>query len=743
MNPANPFPEDDADDSLDSFHSHGDLSRKPVEFGSESAEFMDIDEDASTESSDDEFIDIEAPVETIDVSASSPNGGIIDIDEPVDDDPAPVIPRPSAPTIVPDPSPKGSGFFKMAGVGAVCAALSAGLMFAFVKPADNPSTNKQTLIDTSKKPEKIDPGSGEIPRQATIPNDAKIQELLNAADPEASLFIPFKSLSVLMLVGLQDVPKLPLSSRQEAIIKLCDDNIKLDNEAIEKFKKNPSQLKDVAERQYHLAWTYAIRANVLLPKNIKEATEDSEKANAAFKLAEDTEKSLKLSPGENKVEVTRSRSAALDRIQPLKERIADANRLVAFANDIGRSLNPEVPALTSVDGGNLKSLTTEVSKAVEQREKAKADLLAYQKITVPGADPASPGDPDQLTKAINDLETRRAEIDKQLLDTNEKMTKLSGDLNQFVTFARELNKRFDLTNDPDKMAAEWFKEADPKVKRTVMTSNNIAQQNLEKWVLFAAKEHSILNIKDVQSPTADQNPSDWIAKLEGAITNLVDVSQRYTTFTQRYDYVERTWAGFAANIAAVLKYKSLPSSRWSNVPDLETEKWLRELVDAVPTTGTGTGTENPKTKAGEFYALGLAAFQGREYDSALVLFDKAITLYPRDARYFYYRGLAKHLRPLGKSTPTPVDAASDMKAGYKLELANSPGPQEVESALMPVQLETRDWVETFRNPTRVPAESAVPVSTSSAFGTMPISSPTELSRTSRAPQPWWNTLWPY
>ena len=80
--------------------------------------------------------------------------------------------------------------------------------------------------------------------------------------------------------------------------------------------------------------------------------------------------------------------------------------------------------------------------------------------------------------------------------------------------------------------------------------------------------------------------------------------------------------------------------------------------------------------------------------AGLERFGEAIQLYGQDARYFYFRGVAKRY----SQQPEYVKSAdADIEFAVALESEGRPGSFDVSRALERVQGEPRRWIENYRS----------------------------------------------
>jgi hypothetical protein len=117
---------------------------------------------------------------------------------------------------------------------------------------------------------------------------------------------------------------------------------------------------------------------------------------------------------------------------------------------------------------------------------------------------------------------------------------------------------------------------------------------------------------------------------------------------------------------------------------------LWRMINAHPALGVSEEKKLNPVEADRLYGVGLRQYFAGDYARAEVSFAGAIDEDDGDARYWYYRGLARLAQ--GKRGP----ASDDFVAGAKLEKINRPAPAVVSFALENVQGPVRAVVDAER-----------------------------------------------
>jgi hypothetical protein len=192
------------------------------------------------------------------------------------------------------------------------------------------------------------------------------------------------------------------------------------------------------------------------------------------------------------------------------------------------------------------------------------------------------------------------------------------------------------------------------------------------------------------------------AQLKDAKAKIPSLEAGPPGFNSERDEVAH-WRKFGTEIASLVAFgRSFPedtSQRGSWIDDLSQAVAKRIGVFKIldPPLTDGSRLE----KALDAYASGLEALNRGDAEYAVGKFSEAIALNPRDARFYYFRGIALYLsRGRGLGLAGTPDAANDIRTGEALERDSSPDSRTVGLALVRIQGVVRQWVESIRNPSR-------------------------------------------
>jgi hypothetical protein len=186
------------------------------------------------------------------------------------------------------------------------------------------------------------------------------------------------------------------------------------------------------------------------------------------------------------------------------------------------------------------------------------------------------------------------------------------------------------------------------------------------------------------------------ARLALAVSERVAEERR--VLAEQYRSGEGQWAQFAVQVAAAVGITDLlppQEERWTS-RQTATQAWLAKVQKrhavALPQS-TRASSEGDRTGANFSYIEGLRQLRQQNYAAAVGSFSEAIDRYPNDARYFYLRGMARHLANRGRDL---AEAEQDARRAAALEKQNSPAPRVVDQALERFQGSSRLWTEQFR-----------------------------------------------
>ncbi len=167
--------------------------------------------------------------------------------------------------------------------------------------------------------------------------------------------------------------------------------------------------------------------------------------------------------------------------------------------------------------------------------------------------------------------------------------------------------------------------------------------------------------------------------------------------SELYRSGEHEWAQFAVQLAEAVGVTDLlppQEARWSSHADA-TQAWLDKVRQRYARLLAQNAPPSEADAAGASfsYAEGLRHMQEQNYAAAVRRFSEAIDRYPSDARYYYLRGLARHLATKGSDL---ADAEHDVRHAAELEKQSSPSSRTVDQALERFQGPSRLWAEKFR-----------------------------------------------
>ncbi len=136
------------------------------------------------------------------------------------------------------------------------------------------------------------------------------------------------------------------------------------------------------------------------------------------------------------------------------------------------------------------------------------------------------------------------------------------------------------------------------------------------------------------------------------------------------------------------------AERWSS-HTAATQAWLEKVRQrhARLLAQNAPAGDADATGANFSYAEGLRHMREQNYAAAVQRLSEAIDRYPSDARYYYLRGLARHLAAKGTDL---TEAERDVRRAAELERQSSPNSRMVDQALERFQGPSRLWAEKFR-----------------------------------------------
>ncbi len=250
-----------------------------------------------------------------------------------------------------------------------------------------------------------------------------------------------------------------------------------------------------------------------------------------------------------------------------------------------------------------------------------------------------------------------------------------------------------------------------QAKDAVVAANRRAErlgQGEKQWAVFAQGLAGLAGFPTAMPdennrwkqapPETDAETLGWMEGLQAAIRTKVEQ-------TDRLSYGEQSWAKFARRVAQKVGYGApLPEVRWARTPDRASEDWedrLAIFVPSVPPVPTTPAAERDFNKGYEDYFH-------CEYAQAIARFDAAIAKVPSDARFYYFRGLARLGDHQSGGTSKREDGIEDLHQGIILERRGTPSPQQVSQVLVRIQGELRQWVEAFRATGELPPGALPP-----------------------------------
>jgi hypothetical protein len=182
-----------------------------------------------------------------------------------------------------------------------------------------------------------------------------------------------------------------------------------------------------------------------------------------------------------------------------------------------------------------------------------------------------------------------------------------------------------------------------------------------------------------------------------ALTAAERLAEDRGQLVEQYRSGEQQWAQFAVQLAgAVGVTDRLPpqEERWSSGA-AATQAWLAKVRQrhTVALAQGARPAEGDRSGANFAYVQGLQHMRQQDYASAVQRFSEAIDRHSGDARYFYLRGIARHLAGAGSDLTA---AEADVRRAAELEKQNLPGPRVVDQALERFQGPSRLWAEKFR-----------------------------------------------
>ncbi len=215
------------------------------------------------------------------------------------------------------------------------------------------------------------------------------------------------------------------------------------------------------------------------------------------------------------------------------------------------------------------------------------------------------------------------------------------------------------------------------------------------------------------------------SQLQGKVEQLNAIEQRLKTVTQELTLekskrteLDATIAGLNAKLGATIAEFNgrLDATKAELNGKLATTQAAladyQKKYDELASKGPGILAEQVKSAIAErdearkkvyedaflAYAIGTQRFSIRDFDGAVRNLSQAINWYPRDARFYYLRGIALYLDSRNGATVSLADAAEDIRRGARLERADSSAFDEVGHTLSRMQGDVIEWVESHRHP---------------------------------------------
>jgi hypothetical protein len=145
--------------------------------------------------------------------------------------------------------------------------------------------------------------------------------------------------------------------------------------------------------------------------------------------------------------------------------------------------------------------------------------------------------------------------------------------------------------------------------------------------------------------------------------------------------------------AALADFQAAVVARLKVVGAINNESAAGDLIaalDAALQRQPGTLPKPNAATADREYGTGRALYRAGDYQAAEVAFDAAVKANERDARHFYFRGLARW--QLGRTD----EAGRDFARGAELERQSLPNPTEIDFALERVQGGPRQALNRYR-----------------------------------------------
>ena len=211
-------------------------------------------------------------------------------------------------------------------------------------------------------------------------------------------------------------------------------------------------------------------------------------------------------------------------------------------------------------------------------------------------------------------------------------------------------------------------------------------------------------------PPAPRWDEPNVARSEEWMSDLGRLLEESITLGKLYRVAEKEWADFAVALANVARYDQRIPDHAVRLMPAERPKstiWAAGLVQLIRKkieAGNVAPIVPRPDDAYDAYGAAHSYYLSRDYAGALIKASQAISWYPRDARFYYLRGIARQ-RVLphapGEAAEGVVD---DFLRGVALERQSLPDATTVGRSFENIQDPLRDWLDYHRFPGRKPVQ---------------------------------------
>ncbi len=350
--------------------------------------------------------------------------------------------------------------------------------------------------------------------------------------------------------------------------------------------------------------------------------------------------------------------------------------------------------------------TEEVQKLLEQAQREVKEVVGQREVAVSRAEAA---EKDRAAVAQS-LKAARQERDVAAIDAEAAARARDEALRIAEYSKKERDEAMRAADLAVKQAAEAAKNRDTAVNAAQLAARQAVKQATEDRDQARAEAARAAQDRETARRISQELQRQRLAAYEEAKAARAEImparqalamaerqAEDRRQLAEQYRSAEHQWAQFAVQLAGAVGVTDLlppQEERWSS-RTASTQAWLAKVRQkhALALAQGARPSEGDRTGANFAYVEGLRHMRQQDYAAAVLRFSEAIDRNPNDARYFYLRGMARHLAGNGADL---TEAERDVRRGAELEKQNSPSSRMVDQALERFQGATRLWAEKFR-----------------------------------------------